>query len=652
MEVSLWKNKKTDIGIIKKALKGGNIKMKIKTFLILLFIIGILIPASSYAITKMDNNKMQVTPVTGHNFEGLWLRGFDITGQITNDKGIKEQISSTHNNLGFHVFLNVNGRHGQMNGFYKFGKEKMKEMHYSEVTNDTVQNIDGIDLLVETKYINNGNQIQINYILKNTTDYKARFSLGTSADVEIDGDDKSVIEKINNGEMLKLWTNNGKTKKTVQFVFYGKNAKGVTNIDNLWIGTWSDYYLRNIFNTNPTINKIENCDSAFTFSWVNRTINPQEEQVYSVILEVGENNLPNVKMENNTKLYYSNAVLNGTVNDKDLKDIITIHYTVDEKEYTLPKISTTGIVKNFSIDLTKLNLAIGRLHTLKVWATDSTNCKGNVEESNFVITALKNPLLTLSEENWTKNDVVFKINDTENLEQYIKKYQYRINNEEWIDIAKDIEKEINKNGENKIDIRIIGTEQDDISEVITKYSKIDKINPTTTKPTATKTTNSITVNIEQKDEHSGIDNEKNLYAIKQETNWSEWQTSNVFSNLKDNTTYIIKTKATDNVGNTSESQELTIKTDISNENNNSTQNSSNTISNEIQPDVKIPDSENTIIDEPITDSNNTTNENKEIDNTVANIKIPQTGENDIILVMITFFSAVAIHSYWKLKNIK
>lgn len=465
--------------------------MKSKAITVLAFIIVIILPISSYAINIIENGKMQVTPVTTHNFEGLWLRGFDITGQIINDTGIKEQISSTHNNLGYHVFLNVNSNHGEMSGEYKLGKDKMKEMHYSQVTNDTVQNIDGIDLLVKTKFINNGEQLQINYTLTNTTNTLATFSLGTSADVEIDGDDKALIEKINNGEMVRLSTQNGKTKKEVQFVFYGKNTKGVTNIDNLWIGGWSDYYLKHIFDTNPSVNKIENRDSAFTFSWVNRTIKAGETQNYSVIMEVGENNVPNINItqENNEKFNYSNLVINGTVQDKDLKDTVTIHYTVNGLDYTLPQILMSGTEKQFSLDLTKLNLTVGNTHTLKVWATDSTNGKSNIEERTFTITDPNNHKLTLSEEQWT-------------------------------------------------------------------------------------------------------------------------------------------------------------------------QNSNNTISSETLPDVKIPDSENTIIDEPktdieITDSNNTINNaNTEIDNTIANVNIPKTGENDFILVVITFFSAVALYSYWKLKTIK
>lgn len=217
--------------------------MKLKKIMILIFILIIVIPISTYAVTEKDNGKIKISPVIKQNFEGSWIKGFDIKGYTIKEKEI---ISSTHNNLGYHVFLNVNGKYGEMNGKYTLGKEKMKDMHYKEVQNDAVQNIERIELLVSTQYLNDGRQVQIIYTLKNTTKDTATISLGTSADIEIDGDDKATIEKLNNGETLKLYTEKGETKKKVQYALYVKNTEGVTNIDNLWIGNWSDYYLSHI----------------------------------------------------------------------------------------------------------------------------------------------------------------------------------------------------------------------------------------------------------------------------------------------------------------------------------------------------------------------------------------------------------------------
>lgn len=542
-------------------------KSKLRTIILLLIISILVFPISSFAITEVDNGIMKIYNPGNYGFEYDWLRAFDIKGYIENDSS-STLISSTFGNHGYHTFLNVNGTNGEMDGELTYTdadelETRLSNMQYTAYdSSNEWQTIDGINLKVTTQFINNGEQLQIIYNLKNTTSSSALISLATTADVQIDGDDSATIERLDDGSGVRLWTKEGTTDKPVQFVFYGKDVTGATDVDNLWIGHWGYKYFTNMFNDNPDTQKIENRDSAFTYSWTNRTINAGETQTYSVLMEVGEINIPNtgITLDNNTKFYYSDVIINGTVHDKDLKDTITVHYTVDGTEYTLPAMATTGTAKDFSLDLTSLNLSAATPHTLKVWATDSTDCESNVEERTFTITYLKNPTLTLSEKEWTKNEVTFRITDTENIQQYVSKYQYRLNEGEWIDCDKDTDIAITENGTVKIDVRIVGTEADDYSDIITDYAKIDRVNPTTTKPTATSTTCSITVTSTQTDTHSGIDGTKTLYSIYDGSSWSEWQSNNSFTGLTHNTEYKVKTKSTDNVGNSSESEELTIST--------------------------------------------------------------------------------------------
>ena len=89
-----------------------------------------------------------------------------------------------------------------------------------------------------------------------------------------------------------------------------------------------------------------------------------------------------------------------------------------------------------------------------------------------------------------------------------------------------------------------------------KVEKIDKTAPTNTAPTATHTTSTITVTNKQTDSGgSGINSVQ--YS---KDNGSTWQASNVFSGLKQNTAYTIKTKTTDKAGNTTDSQSLSVTT--------------------------------------------------------------------------------------------
>lgn len=533
-------------------------------------IIIMLLPVVSMAITETDNGIMKIYTTSG-GLEMEGLKGFDIKGYVTTDESTNEKtlISSTFSDDGYHTFLNVNGLSGEMDGELttveggQTWKEKAQSMQYTEVNGEGWQKINGIDIKVSTQFINNGEQLQIVYDLKNTTSSSATISLATVADVQIDKDDSATIERLEDGSGVRLWTKDGRTKKPVQFVFYGKDVPGTTAVDNLWIGYWDwGANVKNMFSDNSSVEKIENQDSSFSYSWVNRTLNAGATQKFTVLMEVGEINIPNtgITLDNNTKFYYKDVKINGTVIDKDLKDKITIHYVVDGTEYTLPTMSTTGASENFTLDLTSLNLAAVTPHTLKVWATDSTDCDSNVEERTFTITYLKEPEVSLSTTEWAK-DVTFRITDTINEAQWIDKYQYRLNDGTWTDCSKDTDIPIQESGNVKVDVRIKGTQTDDYSNIVTVNAKVDKVNPTTTKPTATTTTCSITLNLGQTDAHSGIDTTKTMYAIKKDGTWSEWQSSNTFTGLTHNTEYVVKTKAVDKVGNTSESEELTVKTD-------------------------------------------------------------------------------------------
>lgn len=541
--------------------------LKNKKIIISIFLITIMFILSTtvLAITEVDNGIMKIYTTSG-GIEMDDLKGFDIQGYIDNT-GESTLISSTFSDDGYHTFLNVNGINGEMDETLtsdddRTYEEKAQAMQYTayEPTNEW-QNINGINLKVNTQFINNGEQLQIIYTLKNTTSSQATISLATVADVQIDGDDSATIERLEDGSGVRLWTKEGITDKPVQFVFYGKGVTGATDIDNLWIGLWPNH-IENMFTDNSNVSRIENIDSSFAFSWVNRTINAGETQTYSVLMEVGEINIPNtgITLDNSTEFYYTDVKINGTVIDKDLKDTITIHYTVDGTEYTLPAMSTTGTTKDFQLDLTSLNLEAGTEHTLKVWATDSTDCESNVEERTFTVTYLKNPELSISNEEWTKDEVTFRITDTKNTD-FVKNYQYRINNGEWVNCSKDTDIPIIESGIITVDVRIEGSKSNDYSDVISKQAKVDLVNPTATNPTATKTTCSVIVNSAQSDVHSGIDTTKTLYAIKKGNVWSEWQSSNTFTGLIHNTEYVVKTKSTDRVGNSSESEELTVTTE-------------------------------------------------------------------------------------------
>ena len=89
---------------------------------------------------------------------------------------------------------------------------------------------------------------------------------------------------------------------------------------------------------------------------------------------------------------------------------------------------------------------------------------------------------------------------------------------------------------------------------------VDDIPPSTDVPSAVASTSTITVTSNQKDEGTGIASVK--YAISEDgITWSEWQESDVFTALQPDKEYYVKTQATDNAGNNSESESKKVKTE-------------------------------------------------------------------------------------------
>ena len=107
----------------------------------------------------------------------------------------------------------------------------------------------------------------------------------------------------------------------------------------------------------------------------------------------------------------------------------------------------------------------------------------------------------------------------------------------------------------------------------TNITNIDKLAPTNTAPTVATTTNKITATLKQVDQNAGsgsgksdLNASKTQYRLVTDTNGTtavtgkDWQSSNVFSGLTQNTTYYVQTKVTDNAGNTTTSAVATAKT--------------------------------------------------------------------------------------------
>lgn len=148
---------------------------------------------------------------------------------------------------------------------------------------------DGISVKVDPVFVNNGKQIQLNYIVKNNGNTEKVFSLGAASDVEIGEGDRASIYRFPEGNGFMMVSNDDADKDPVteeyaQLNFWGKSAPGVTDVTDFWFGR---YGLRNGFNKDEGNTELVGVDSGMSYSWKNKVIAPNATQTYSVLFGVG-----------------------------------------------------------------------------------------------------------------------------------------------------------------------------------------------------------------------------------------------------------------------------------------------------------------------------------------------------------------------------
>ena len=408
---------------------------------------------------------------------------FDIKGMVNNS-----WQGTTSDDTGYWTVLKVNDNEPRL--YYK---------------NDNT--IDGVKLDLDADLVCDGNYYKISYTVENENEEEVTISLGSFADTQIAGNEYVTISRLANNAGVKLYDD----EEDILFTFYGKNVNEVTDVDNIWIGTYPDFQT-NYFNNN-TRNSLMGKDSGFTYSWTNRVLQAGEKQVFSVLIGIGSlSTAPIVELVNDTgDIYQADLIkINAKVTDVDENSHEYIYYSIDEEtpvaygDYIL-----TDNTQEFTIDLSDKGFEEDSTHLLKIWAMDNTGKKSNVIEKSIIISELKNPTLELNE-NWSRENVYFKVLDTNNIPEVIKKYQYRIDDGEWQDIELNTETlALDENGTAEVSIKAI-SKDDKESSVITKTAKVDK-----RAPSVEAYETDYNVNIKAEDHESGVDTIKYAWSTEE-----------------------------------------------------------------------------------------------------------------------------------------
>lgn len=278
--------------------------------------------------------------------------------------------------------------------------------------------VNGVTLTTRLNLISEGNYVQIEYTVKNISTQTQTIGVSTHADIQIGSNDYAPIQNLPGNRGFTM------TDGTHIFSFIGRNSYAVTDVDTYWFGDF-DIRTQHLWDQSYTYQygtSSRQGDSGMTYSWKNRTIAPNETQVYSALIGIGELNTPPV-LTNTTNLkneYYPNNIisLSGTINDADVGDILKIKYALDGgRETVVSKTYTsTGIPQKYEINFPlPSNITEGK-HKIQIWAVDD---KGNMSipitvEFNLIID--KTPPTathTIRPETWTNATVTITVKATD-----------------------------------------------------------------------------------------------------------------------------------------------------------------------------------------------------------------------------------------------
>lgn len=210
-------------------------------------------------------------------------------------------------------------------------------------------------------------------------------------------------------------------------------------------------------------------------------------------------------------------------------------------------------------------LKINQTYTIKTKATDNAGNTQESKELSITTTELKAGTLTLTKE--TATGSAYTSGQWSNKNVYVKlvqsstgtsTYSSTSNSAQLVSAGTTVDTTVSTNGTTTL--KVTTTDGNNTTYSQEYVIKVDKELPTTTSPTVSSTTNTITVTCNQTDSLSGINASSKKYAIYKNGAWSAWQTSNKFTGLTHNTSYKVKTKISDNVGNSGESAETTVST--------------------------------------------------------------------------------------------
>ncbi|MDE6659506.1 MAG: hypothetical protein K2K01_05280 [Eubacterium sp.] len=152
--------------------------------------------------------------------------------------------------------------------------------------NGITKNVNGLDITQTLSIVNDGAYVKINYDVYNPTTVAHTVGIVNHTDVQINSSDKAPIYPTGTGARMAEESSTGS-----QFNIICKNAYGVTDVDVLWFGKYSER-TSHLWASEKTTATVSGIDSGIAMGWNNRVVNPGQTRSFSYLLGVGKSANP------------------------------------------------------------------------------------------------------------------------------------------------------------------------------------------------------------------------------------------------------------------------------------------------------------------------------------------------------------------------
>ena len=231
------------------------------------------------------------------------------------------------------------------------------------------------------------------------------------------------------------------------------------------------------------------------------------------------------------------------------------YYGIEEATGTRSA-ETVEYVESDSANYEFTNLKSNTEYTIYSYVVDENDIKSNIYSTNVTTNEYENPTIDNVTHSVTLNSITVNVTASGGSNN-VSKYMYKIDDNDWIETESNSYTFTNLTDTTEYDIKIkvVDSENHESTEYYEAITTEVYILPVVASVNSSTTWNSITLTPSGTNGTNVIDHYE--YSI----NNGAYQTSNVFSNLTENTSYNIKVKAIDSLGRESNVYETTVRTD-------------------------------------------------------------------------------------------